>query len=159
WNSGALMKVVDVLRDHRRRLACLVETRQRKMAAPRPCARKLTVHCKPTAPGLVTHFLARDKFVERDRLVLRPESARRTEVGNATLGGNSGSRERRDAARLRDQGLQAFHGTLQIGCDHVWSPHAFFPARRCKEVTPCDICTPCSACATLTRRSTSTATS
>src|SRR5262245_52066519 len=153
------MKVVDVLRDHRRSFACTIEARQRKMAAARPCARKVPIHRKPTAPSLITHFLARDEFVERDWLVFRPESARRTEVRNATLSGNSGARKRRDAARLGDEGLQALYGTLQIERDHVCSRRRLSPARRCKEVTPCDICTPCSACATLTRRSTFIATS
>src|SRR5262249_36783871 len=71
------------------------------------------------APGFVAHRLAREELVERNRLVLGPESARRAEVRNATLRGNSGTGERCDRPRRRDQLLQFVDGGLQIRRDHV----------------------------------------
>src|SRR5690606_38147285 len=52
-NAGILMQVVDVLRDQARRLAGVVQQRQRAMAAPWPRLCKVVLHRKTPAPGLV----------------------------------------------------------------------------------------------------------
>src|SRR5262249_11507751 len=99
----------------------------------------------------------REELIERDRFILRPEPAGRAEIGNATLGGNSGSRKRGDDARSLHEFLQLVDSGLQIRRDHVCFIR--FGSTRCQEVTLWDICTPCCACATSIKRSTSTATS
>src|SRR3989442_7021550 len=93
------MQVVDVLRDHGRRLAGAVETGERKVPATGLGGEKLRVHGKAPPPSFVAHRLAREELVERDRPILRPEPAAGTEIGNAALGGNAGSGERGDDAR------------------------------------------------------------
>src|SRR5262249_12096227 len=66
--SGALMEIVDVLRDHGRRLAGAVEARERKVPAARPGGGKLCVHGEAPPPGLVAHLLAGKELVEGDWL-------------------------------------------------------------------------------------------
>src|SRR5437016_8484657 len=99
------MQVVDVLRDYPRCLAGPVEAGEREVPAPRLGCGELRVHSKAPTPGFVAHLLTGEEFVERDRAVFRPEPAGRSEVGNATLRGNSGAGERRDHARRLDEFL------------------------------------------------------
>src|SRR5262245_63463886 len=123
------MEIVDILRDHRRRLAGAVETGKRKVPATGPGGGKLRVHGKAPAPSFVAHLLAREELVERDRLILGPEPAGRAEIGNATLGGNSRSSERGDDARALDRKLQFVDGGLQGARGHAcFGPSA--PGRR-----------------------------
>src|SRR5262245_60190591 len=109
------MQVVDVLRDHRRRLAGAMEARQRKMSASRLGGGELHLHGEAPAPGLVAHLLAGEEFLKRDRAVFDPESAGRTKVGNPTLGGNSGAGEWRDHASRPHEFVQLVDSSLKIG--------------------------------------------
>src|SRR5262244_3042109 len=127
------MQIVDVLRDHGRRLAGAVEAGKRKVPATGPGGGKLRVHGKAPAPSFVAHLLAREELVERDRLILGPEPAGRAEIGNATLGGNSRSSERGDDARALHQLLQFVDSGLQVRRDHVCFVRSFsWPRRRTK---------------------------
>src|SRR5262245_8297454 len=114
------MQIVDVLRDHGRRLAGAVEAGKRKVAATGPGGGKLRVHGKAPTPSFVAHLLAREELIERDRFILRPEPARRAEIGNATLGGKSGSRERGNDARALHQLLQFVDGCLEVRRNPVY---------------------------------------
>src|SRR4029077_898819 len=49
--SGALVQIVDVLRDDGRRLASAVEARKRKVSAARPGGGKLRIHGEAPPPG------------------------------------------------------------------------------------------------------------
>src|SRR5262245_64116696 len=95
-NSGALMEIVDVLRDHGRRLAGAVEARERKVSAARPGGGKLRVHGEAPPPSLVAHLLAGEELVEGDRLVLGPQPAGRAEGGDGAFGRDAGTGERAD---------------------------------------------------------------
>src|SRR5215471_16231084 len=150
------MQIVDILRNHARRLAGAVETRERKVSATGLGGGKLRLHGKAPPPSFVAHRLAREELVERDRLILRPEPAGGAAIGNAALGGNAGSGERRDDARARPQLLQFVDTGLQLRRDHVWFSRSV--SMRCQEVTSWAICTRCRACATSIRRSTFSAT-
>src|SRR2546427_3133549 len=59
------MQVVDVLRDHGRRLAGAVETGERKVPATGLGGEKLRVHGKAPPPSFVAHRLAREELVDR----------------------------------------------------------------------------------------------
>src|ERR1700687_6114604 len=142
------MQIINVLRDHRRRLAGTVEARERKVSAAGPGGRKLRIHDEAPSPGFVAHVLTRKELIERNRLILCPESPRRTEVRNATLGGNSGPGERRDHPRRVDALLQLVDCGLQIRTDNVCLLSSTFLPGDAKRSHPCDICTPCCACAT-----------
>src|ERR1700758_3513134 len=113
------MQVIDVLRDHGRRLAGAVETGERKVPATGPGGGKLCVHGKAPPPSFVAHRLAREELVERDRPILRPEPTGGAEIGNAALGGNAGSGERGDDACALHQLLQFVDSSLQVRRDHV----------------------------------------
>src|SRR5262245_66625928 len=126
------MQIVDVLRDHRRRLAGTVEAREREVAATGPGGGKLRIHGKAPPPGFIAHLLTGDELVERDRLVLGPEPAGRAEVRDAALRGNAGTREGSDQARPLHQILQLVDGGLEVGRDHVCFIRY---AMRCEEVT------------------------
>src|ERR1700738_3614581 len=158
-DSRALMKVVDVLRDYGGGFPRAIKACQRKMTTAWLRGGKLRVHCEAPSPRFVAHFPARKKVLERNRLVLGPEPTRRAKIGNAALGGNAGTGERRDHPCRFDQPNELVNGTLQVLRDHVCSLLLHFLAKRCKEVSPGDICIPCCACATLIPRSTSSATS
>src|SRR5262249_17156904 len=93
------MQIVDILRNHGRRLAGAVETGEGKVPAAGLGGGKLRLHGKAAAPSFVAHRLAREELIEGDRLILRPEPAGGAEIGNAALGGNAGSGERGDEAR------------------------------------------------------------
>jgi len=130
------MQVVDILRDHRRRLAGAVEARKREVSAPGLRRGKVRIHGETPPPGLVSHLLAGKELVERDRPVLGPESARRTEVGDAALGRNASAGEGNDDAGAIHQLLQVIDGGLQIRRDHVCFLSSVFFTKRCEEVTP-----------------------
>ena len=126
------MQIVDVLRDHGRRLAGAVEACEREVAAAGPRCRKLRIHGEPPPPGLVAHLLAgATNSSNGNRPVLGPQPAGRAEIRNAALGRNAGAGERGDDARAFDQLLQLVDGGLQIGRDHVCFLVRFL-ARRCQ---------------------------
>src|SRR5262249_36682373 len=110
-----------------------VETGERKGPATRPGGGKLRLHGKAPAPRFVAHLLAREELIERDRFILRPEPAGRAEIGNATLGGNSGSRKQGHEPRSLHEFLQLVDSGLQIRRDHVCFIR--FGSTRCQEVT------------------------
>src|SRR5205085_6304145 len=101
-DPGLLVQIVDVLRDHRRRLPGLVEAREREMPPARPRTLELVLHRKAPAPGLIAHLLACHEGIERDRLHPRPDAAWRAEIGNAALGRDSGPRERQNGFGVLD---------------------------------------------------------
>src|ERR1700739_2322570 len=111
------MQVVDVLRDHGRRLAGAGETGERTVPATGPGGGKLCIHGKAPPPSFVAHRLAREELVERDRPILRPEAAWGAEIRNAALGGNAGSGERSDDARALHQLLKFVDSGLQVRRD------------------------------------------
>src|SRR5262249_44897199 len=109
------MQIVDVLRDHRRRLAGTVDAREPEASAPGPGGGKLRTHGNAPRPGFSAHLLTGNELVERDRLVLGPKPAGRAEVRDAALRGNAGTREGSDQARPLHQILQLVDGGLEVG--------------------------------------------
>ena len=57
-DARGLMQVVDILRDHRRNLACAIEARERAMPTAWLGIAELIAHGKAPAPGFVARLLA-----------------------------------------------------------------------------------------------------
>src|SRR5262249_59121962 len=93
-----------------RHLAGGVKVRECTVSASGSRCGKLFVHGKTAPPGLVTHLRAGQEFVEPDRAELGPDAARRAEVGNATLGRDTGAGERPRRPPVLDQRAQPVDG-------------------------------------------------
>ena len=91
--SRPLVQALDVLRDHRRQLALLVQSDERVV----PGVRARVAHGGPAfdllPPVLDASRLARQEFLEVDGPVARPDPVRAAEVRHARLGRDAGAGE------------------------------------------------------------------
>src|SRR5262245_41740524 len=102
------------------------------MPASRLGGTEMFLHGEPPPPRLVTHFLAREKFIERDRPHLGPDTAGRTEIRYSTLGRDAGAGEWHDRGRFLDKVAQPGNAGLQIGRDHS----GFLPTQHIESIRP-----------------------
>ena len=121
-NARGLVQIVDVLRDHRRRLAGPIEAGERQMAA-RPAALSKTAPPWRTAAARTSSRISWLAMNSSNGIgwYLGPEAAGRAEIRNAAFGGDAGAGERHDRARACDQVAQALSAVSRSGANRaIW---------------------------------------
>ena len=101
-DAGVLVQPVDVLRDHRGRVAVVDQLGHGAVAAIGLRRAQDRLHLEAPPPGFPPRLLRAHEVGEIDRHLLGPDAARAAKVGDAGFGADAGAGEQHDAARIAE---------------------------------------------------------